>query len=360
MKTDRKKQSRTGGFTLVELIVDIAILGILAGVGTVAYTGYVRAANESVDEQLYNDILYAGALGSYVNPDANGIVHVSKDGASVTTDEADYPEYVDIVEQWLENVFGSDWQNTVRYRTDKYANDYSRITLPDPDGISLTEEQQQLVNNYLNSNFAGNETELAGSVDTLTGLFAQFIAPDGALNLDQLADNGWMSEEDLANFKEQYGFTDDSNPQEVANAIVFYLADKANGVTAEQVFETAGDSLNNVDAVMETYGPIPAAAMMYGLVTGYANSGLASDEFMAAYANTPGGITDVLNLVSAMGNDANSGQYINDHGQTDLDGYLSALQLIGSYQDRIDISGENAFSDPEVLALIQNILNSAR
>ena len=35
MKTDRKKQSGTGGFTLKELIVVIAILGILAGVGTV-------------------------------------------------------------------------------------------------------------------------------------------------------------------------------------------------------------------------------------------------------------------------------------------------------------------------------------
>lgn len=41
-----------GGFTLVELIVVIAILAILAGVAVPVYSGYVKKANKAADEQL--------------------------------------------------------------------------------------------------------------------------------------------------------------------------------------------------------------------------------------------------------------------------------------------------------------------
>ena len=40
---------KTGGFTLVELIVVIAILAILAGVAVPAYSGYITKANEAAD-----------------------------------------------------------------------------------------------------------------------------------------------------------------------------------------------------------------------------------------------------------------------------------------------------------------------
>ena len=47
---------KTGGFTLVELIVVIAILAILAGVAVPAYSGYIKKAQQAGDLSTLNAV----------------------------------------------------------------------------------------------------------------------------------------------------------------------------------------------------------------------------------------------------------------------------------------------------------------
>lgn len=348
----RKTLRGSAGFTLVELVVVIAVLGILAGVGTVGYSGYIQRANEAVDDTLYHDIIYAGAIGSYADPGASGRVTVTKTDATVSSTSGDQA----VVEQWLENAFGSNWQDTVKYKTDTYAgnNQYSVIALPQVE-ITLTEEEKELVDNFKDSNYSGNEADIANTVNGVADVFASWLYEGRDFEGVKNTLAAFMgSTEEVEKFLTQYGLNADSDSKTVANAVVKYVASQADEIDVDQLMNDLQKPLEQFDL-----SNLTNAALVYGALTGYANSEYASDEFKDKYANLPTNMTELANLALAAKNDATGEweSYFSNDLQQDLEGYKGALQLLNKYGDKIDIQLDDAFSSDSTLGLLQGILN---
>lgn len=371
----------SAGFTLVELIVVIAIIGILAGVGTVGYGGYIKRTNEGLDETLYRNILYAGEIGKYENPGVTGRVIVTKDSNATVTSDGGNKE---TVEKWLSDAFGSDWPTTVKYRTDKYAKDFGTIVLP-----GLSAEQQTQLEKFLQSNLSGKEKELADTANNLSGLFADwFEEKEGEEAFNKIAgrlDFYGATPEDIADFKtfltnQLGGDLSKASATQLSNATVLYVASKAKSMDASKLYNdiTQLNPSNPAEAIMgvaqKNGGILPTAAVMYGTMLGYVNSGLASDDFKKSMETPPLGITanktdeggvyhkSVMTLATEMLNDKKFKEYAASEkgAKSDMAGFLGAMQIINDYNVQFDISNKNAFNDDQARALLQAVLNSKK
>lgn len=347
----------SAGFTLVELVVVIAIIGILAGVGTVGYGGYIKRTNEGLDETLYKNILYAGQIGKYENPGVTGLVTVTKEDATVTSVSGDQA----VVEKWLSDAFGSEWKTSVKYRTDKYAKDFGTIILP-----GLSDEQQTQLEKYLQSNLNGKQKELADTCNNLSKAFAiTFLGNDSTAEAALAKVRTYLgADADAfeAALKKRLG-DKEPTPTDIANATVLYIADKAAGMDVDAILNTIKSDKKWDDTIMDEHGALPFNALLYGIVTGYANSNYASNDFKKQMETCPKSLTQIRNLYDSMIDQDNFEDYLkaDEKGmKADMSGYLGALQIISDYNVEFDITKDDAFNNKDTLALLQAVLNSKK
>lgn len=260
MRTHVKKN---GGFTLVELIVVIAILAILGGVAVPAYSGYIAKANQQADMTLAADVEKALTLayysGLFGEDFAGGSVVLSTTGARVDSADAEISK---VLAAAMENTFGAEWAG-LKLKYDGWTNTQSTIK-----------------NTIAGSNFAdGNNVnmELLGAVDNLTGQLGDVLS---TLNLtdDFSGFNTFLTQNGI----------DASDSQLAANSAVLYLSQTSMDKTkreeaAKQLTQQIEPTLNpgtgkwevNVYdfmtnmTVSNTCTEFEALAMVYAAMTGY-------------------------------------------------------------------------------------------
>lgn len=384
---------KTEGFTLVELIVVIAILGILAGVGTVGYNGYIKKANMAAEQQQISVInsafeaacAEAGVQMSAVNnaavkwsgsnSDASRAV-VGVENVTVTGDEAPAARAAvvgvkagKIMTAFDKYYAGNEgtmfkfYKNSIQYMGGKFvgidpatgvAGSYSgyRKDLP---------EAQEYYQNADHS-YKTKEGDLLGTVSKFATSFDEFLE-------DSAKREALLSDPSFKAFCESKGITVGDSNVALSNAMIMYAAQEISDISSSAIHSALKQSYNaeskNLDLTVlskamsgteGTPGDLAVnGAMLAAVIAGYVNADGTPAAAQQAFASGINSVKNPLTLsnflnsvIVAGGTGENSFEtYLNSaQAATDVEAFTSGLAAVNHNDEALlaaKLSGDAAF-----------------
>ena len=364
-----RPSSRNKGFTLVELIVVIAILAVLSGIAIPAYSNYIRRANEASDRQLIGAVNMAFAAACL----ENGYDHTKVESAELLYETRDGNTYIiglkevifdhqDVTEQVNASFlkyFGANVDTPLKYFTGDEIGFDGSVFDTDPAAVSNTFTFTLLgktISVYLDDD---QLAAYAGSTFDKDFEFPQLV--NAINNLVYSINNNSNTLDALENDPNYLAFLS-SNEQTYADVIskgaagdylAEYVVDRLSGLQAADVYPLlTADGVSSMEAITalisgKSYGEssfsdkVAAASLVYGLTGAYSKTTEGkNDSFIKEYEFENADLSDLeaFSLFAGRINKTYYSAYLSIYGEKDLAAFLSMMQVIND-PDAVQING---------------------